>query len=260
MTDVKASQGFILAASTYTAETLKASQAVVLTAYRSTAADVDATQALVLLAGTGRVGDPRVRAWTYSLDGHDFYVLRLGNIETLVCDLATGEWFVWGSGTADLWYVYHGANWLGGRGLGAPFGSDVVVGSDLNGALFFLSPEGVTDDDDQTGAALARPFKRTVTGQVVITQGYDATPCFGVQLMGSIGKTEAPDLNVTLSVSDDRGETYEDFDPVEIEVGGFTARANWQSLGSMSAPGRLFRITDYGVLQRVDALELEDGK
>ena len=89
-----------------------------------------ASQLLVRVLIKGRVDEPKVRAWTFTLDGHDFYVLRLGTAETLVYDLHTGEWHVWGSGTARLWRAYSGCNWIGGRArvpTGVPLGLQMVL-------------------------------------------------------------------------------------------------------------------------------------
>jgi hypothetical protein len=222
--------------------------------------DVRASQLAVVVAAQGRVADPTVRAFTFTLDGHDFYAIHLGRAETLLYDVATQEWHVWGSGDADVWRAYYGANWLGGRRLSANYGSSVVVTDDGNGSLYFLAPADVSDDDPVYGEERPRPFLREVTGQVVLPSGYASVPCFGVQLMGSIGKTDESDLTVELSVSDDRGETFQSVGTKLLSDGEYSARLNWQSLGSMVAPGRLFRVADYGALQRVDALTLEDGQ
>lgn len=215
------------------------------------------TQARVRAVVKGRVDDPRVRAWTFTLDGHDFYVLRLGNIETLVYDVASGEWSVWGSSDSALWRAYDGVNWIGGRRLGSEFGSDVVVSDDGNGALYFLAPELTTDDDAFSGADVPRPFRRQFTAQAILESGYDFVACYGAQLFGSNG-SDAGD--VTLAVSDDRGSTYEDVSTLTIEEGELQFRLSWPSLGSMRAPGRLFRVTDYGALQRIDGMQMETGE
>jgi hypothetical protein len=41
-----------------------------------------------------------------------------------------------------------------------------------------------------------------------------------------------------------------------IQEGDRSFRLEWQSLGSMRAPGRLFTISDYGAMRRVDGLEM----
>lgn len=205
----------------------------------------------------GRVDDPSVRCWTFTLDGHDFYVLRLGNQETLVYDMLVGEWYLWGSGLeSDLWRAYSGINWRGANRWGPTLGSDVVVGDDGNGSLYLLNPEADTDDDALEGFSLQRPFTRQVLAQAVLTGGYDYVSCFSAQMFGSVGQlVQAGDI--TLEVSDDRGESYWSAGSVEVQPGTFELRVEWQSLGSMRAPGRLFKFTDYGAVHRIDNLELD---
>lgn len=214
-----------------------------------------AAQLFVRVLIKGRVDDPRIRAWTFTLDGHDFYVLRLGNAETLVYDLHSEEWYQWGTGTSSLWRAYTGCNWQGGRSHALNW-SDVIVGDDGNGALYFLSPDDDTDDDALMGSETPRAFRRQATGQLVVKPGYNAVPCFGVQLYGSIG-SGSDDLSVNLQVSDDRGFTYDDMGDVTLDSADYIARVNWRSLGSMRSPGRLFKITDDGALKRIDGLEAE---
>lgn len=239
------------------AEFLYASQAGVV-AVAEASNIIHVSQAGVMIVARGRVSDPKVRAWTFTLDGHDFYVLRLGNQETLICDLTTEQWHVWGSDSGALWRAYTGGNWLGGMGLGATYGSNVLVGDDGNGALYFLDPNGLYDDDALLGDEIPRAFERIITGQVA-TKSIDALPCFGVQLIGSVGETTESSLTtVTLYTSDDQGNTYDEHDTITIDSGDHTARVEWTSLGSFDAPGRLFQIQDFGALYRIDFLEMMD--
>lgn len=216
--------------------------------------DVKVSQAVVRVLVRGRVQDPTVRAWFFPLDGHDYYVLRLGNIETLVYDTVTNEWAIYGSNDEDLWSVYTGGSWYAGRRLGAGAGTNIVAGSDSNGSLYFLNPNKDTDDDAVQGADLQRPFTRELTAQYVTTAGYDFTPCYGVQLFGSVGNAEG---DITLSYSDDRGASYVEAGTITTAAGDPDVRVQWQSLGSMRAPGRLFKIVDDGALRRVDGFTME---
>ncbi len=221
---------------------------------------INMSQAFVRVLVSGRVDDPVVRAWTFTLDGHDFYVLRLGNQETLVYDVATEQWYVWGSHESDLWRAYNGHNWLAADNQAVTYGSNVLVGDDGNGALYFLSPDEDVDDDALLGAEVERPFKRVVTGQIT-HKGYNSKRVYDVLLEGSIGDLPEEDLvTVNLSFSDDRGNTYVDAGDITLTDGDYSARANWRSLGSLTMPGRLFKITDYGALKRIDHLEaLKEG-
>jgi len=257
MTDLRATQAFALAVvgPRSVAANLRVTQAFAVAPVRYDL-DVRATQAFVLAIVKRRTYDPTVRAWTFTLDGHDFYVLRLGELETLVYDTHAEQWYVWGSGETNLWALLDGCNWGGGHGFSGSYGSNVLCGSDTNGALFFLDPDGPDDDNATTGSDDLEPFRREAMAQFVL-KGYDAVPCWGVQLLGSIGDVRGSDpTDVTLEVSDDRGDTWFDCGTNTLEADSFTARCDWQSLGSISAPGRLFKIIDYGAVHRIDSLEM----
>lgn len=222
--------------------------------------DLNMSQTVVRTIVKGRVDDPVVRAWTFTLDGHDFYVLRLGNDETLVYDVATEQWYVWGSSDTKLWRAYNGHNWLAADNQARDYGSNIFVGDDGNGALYFLDPDGDTDDDAIEGSSVSRPFTRKITGQVT-NKGYNSAKVYGVYLEGSLA--DLPDdvslATVNLSYSDDRGVTYNDAGDVTLVDGDNNVRAVWRSLGSLKMPGRLFQITDTGSLKRIDYLDASLG-
>jgi hypothetical protein len=203
----------------------------------------------------GKIDDPSVRAWTFTLDGHDFYVLRLGDTETLVFDVSTEQWHVWGSGIRNNWLVSRGANWVGGNKFMPTYGSNVVVGSDLNGSLYFLDPEYDRDDSVFTGND-PTPFRREITVQIPL-RGYDRASVYEMQLLGSQGDLDDPDLrDIELRYSDDRGRTFVSAGVVSIPDQDFDARATWRSLGSFQAPGRVVTIRDTGALRRIDSITM----
>lgn len=254
--DLVHSGGIVRGLVSYPADHATNSQGAV-RAFTGSAPDMLMPSGIVRVLIRGRVSRPTIRAWPFSLDGHDFYVLRLGTGPTLVFDTMwahnpAAAWSVWGSGDGDPWRAYTGRNWLAGRKLALPW-SNVVVGDDGTGALYFLSPDDSFDDHPVTGAP--QPFTRQLTGQIVISRGYASHPCYGVQLFGSIGST-AGLLTVNLAISDDGGRTYDDMGGVGIGEGDRYARLDWHSLGSMTAPGRLFRVSDTGALKRIDGLEM----
>lgn len=204
----------------------------------------------------GRVDDPKVRCFTFTLDGHDFYVIRLGTIETLLFDTQTEQFYIWGSNAGLLWRAYDGCNWLGGYTQSANYGSNVVVGDDGNGAIYFLNPDADTDDDALQGGDLQRDFIRRASGQVV-TKGYSSARCYGVELLGSIGQFDpTATASITLSYSDDRGQSYVTAGTYTVTADDYDARLFWRSLGSIRVPGRIFRISDYGALKRIDSLTM----
>lgn len=253
--DIRSSQVALLATAIYPAEDIESSQ-LGLMASTMAGMELEVSQALLFVLGRGRISDPNIRVWTFTQDGHDYYVIRLGNVETLVYDLSTEEWYSWGSNHGSLWKAYTGINWLGGTKLGAN-ASNVVVGDDSAGVLYWLDPDYDKDDHTLTttdNPADPVPFERQITGQVVSPRGYSSTPCFRVELEGAIGQTE--EASVELQYSDDRGLTYVSAGSVTVPEGEYHTRVTWQSLGSFLAPGRLFRIIDDGALKRVDSLEM----
>jgi hypothetical protein len=217
------------------------------------------SQMRVFAVAKGRVTDPIIRVWTFTLDGHDFYVIRLPQ-ETLVYDLHSEQWYTWGTDDTETWRASDGINWIGGTNNAATYGSNVIVGDDTNGSLYWLNPmedldEGPIDAPD--GSRVKYTFERTAYGQFS-TRSYDVTPCWSLKLMGSTGEYYSEPSTVNLATSDDWGHTYKNWGDKTTPVSDYTVRVDWRSLGSIKAPGRIFRITDHGALKRIDSLEMGD--
>ena len=258
--ETQVAQAFVNAVVNFPTEEVQASQTFVNAVTADDTAHLYVSQGYVTVVCKGRIDDPKIRVWTYTLDGHDYYILRLGSEETLVYDTNTGEWFTWGSFSSDYWKAFQGINWRGADYLSPEYGSDIVVGDDSNGTLYFLNPEQYQDDDAVLGSESPRNFTRTIQGQA-LKRGYGSRRMYGLELLGSIGKMDVADLtDVTLSISKDRGETYTNMGTVSITNDDFDKRVNWRSLGSFSAPGVLFKIEDEGALVRIDNLTLYDDE
>jgi hypothetical protein len=216
-----------------------------------------ASQAALLVVGRGRVYNPKLRAWTYTLDGHDFYVLRLGDQETLVFDLTTEQWSRFTSGDLEFWRANTGMNWLDAIGLSVEYGSNVLVGDDTNGTLWFLDPDQGYDESVFSSEAVL-PFPRVATGQM-IAKSREYLPIFEVFLTGSNGFPAFTGAEVTLKYSDDAGNNYVSAGALEAQAGNYNEELSWKSLGRFSYPGRLFRIEDNGALARIDGLDVNHG-
>jgi hypothetical protein len=254
------SQAFVAAVANFPTPEIDASQAFVSAVTSGPTPSLSVSQSYITVVCKGRVDDPKVRVWTYTLDGSDYYVVRLGNIETLVYSTSSGQWSVYGSFEGNLWKAFTGINWQGGTSLSPYYGSNIIVGDDANGALYFLNPDKYLDDDPIRGSDSERTFERVFQGQIP-ARGYGSEKCYSVELSGSIGDMDEPTLtSVTLSYSDDSGQTYVDAGTVDVTNADYGARVNWRSLGSFSQPGRLFKITDTGALHRVDYLSVETNK
>lgn len=221
--------------------------------------------AAVLVAGRGRVQNPKLRAWTFSLDGHDFYVLRLGILLTLVYDVYSEQWMDWDAFEELYWPVNIGINWVGGVGLlddigdARGWGSNVLIGDDTLGLLWFLDPERPYDEsfDGPLDPVQEKYFTRVTMGQVPIT-GRQVLPCYAAWLTTDMGDPAYIGAGVTLEISDDAGKTFDNMGLVTVTPGDNSPEVSWYSLGQIQAPGRLFRITDDGAVARIDGLEMND--
>lgn len=224
--------------------------------------DLRVSNAAVLVAVRGRVSNPKIRAWTYTLDGHDYYVLRLGMFGTLVFDTYSEQWMEWDAYDENYWPVNCGFNWVDGQGLidddGNIFGSNVLVGDDTYPLLYFLDPNQPYDENPESLDPTQEIFfERVIQGQVIAT-GREVQPCYAVWLTTDMGAPAYVGAGVTLEISDDAGKTYDDMGTVDVTVDENTPELSWYSLGQIEAPGRLFRITDDGAVARIDNLEMND--
>lgn len=209
------------------------------------------------------IGVLRVLTWAFTLDDHDFLVIQLSET-TLVYDFLVQKWYSWGSGiSTDGWQAVKGQNWNANLGtimdsLGGYAQSNVICGDGETGALYFLDPE-LAEDYSSLGVA-GQPFSRVITGQIAM-RGTEFVSCPAVDVTSSAGQSvdSLVDGTVTLTLSDDKGHSFFDAGSLTPPVGEYDFVLSWGSLGSFSGPGRLFRLTDYGVLSRVDGLDMPDG-
>lgn len=217
------------------------------------------SQLLVRAIVRGRIANPVIRAWTFSLDGHDFYVLRLGDDITYVYDVYSEQWVEWGDQDTPLWNLSCGQNWIGGNGLAQNYGSNVVVGDDNYGLLWFLDPEQPYDEHPTPeNPTQTIYFNRIAMGQVVLTSR-QVQPCYAAWLTTDMGDPAYDGAEVNLSISDDAGVTFDDMGNIAVNMGADYPELSWYSLGQITAPGRLFKITDDGAITRIDGLEMNDA-
>jgi len=198
-------------------------------------------------------GTPQLRAWTFTLDDHDFYVLRLGLDFTMVYDTLTQQWQEWTSYNNAVWSLNCGFEWVGGIGLG---GSDIIVGDDTTGTLYFLDPASALDDASTLDFGTEN-FERIAMGQVPV-RGREAIPCYATWLTTEMGQPDADGSPVTLYTSDDAGENWVNHGSIGVTTGSTIPELSWYSLGQIQAPGRLFMIIDDGAIARIDTLEMAD--
>jgi hypothetical protein len=216
--------------------------------------DVQVSAARGLVAAMGRVGQPRVRAWTYTIDGHDKYVLRLGDFSTIVYDTSTGIWSTYTSSSLNFWRVTMGMNWIGGLPLANSYGSNIAILDDTYSTIYMMDPDYPYDDDPELDDTTIR-FNRQATAQIP-ARGRTVIPCWDVFITGDVGHPALTGDEVQLEISDDRGETFTSVGNVAIPEGDYSTEMLWTSLGQITAPGRLFRVTDDGALPRIDDLSI----
>lgn len=170
------------------------------------------------------------RSWGFNLDQHQFYVLHLGMLGTVVFDVLTSEWSQWDTQGYTGWNAEAGVEWDG----------DVYFGDDSQPTLWKMDPLSCLDDD-------FRPIIRVVTGGIPAEARN--TLRSGMFVLNATREGDIDDEDtpyVQLSISDDGGFTFKDRDALTIDGDKNTQDFSWRSLGVIRIPGRVFKITDEG--------------
>ena len=89
-------------------------------------------------------------AWTFSVDGHTFYLLRIPNQGTFAYDAATREWSKWASAGSTQFLPW----------VGDSFGGEVFAGLSSAGSVVRVNPIQSGDN--------AVPFLRVITATVPV--------------------------------------------------------------------------------------------
>jgi hypothetical protein len=207
-------------------------------------------------AGDGTTsGSLTIRSWGFSLDGHDFYVLRLGDSGSFVYDLTAQTWSEWISPGRTNWRPHVGQNWKGLTAISTTNGeTDVVCGDDATGTLWRLN---VSKGRDERAAqpGIDDKITKVVTGGIQVT-GRDTVKCGAVELDLALGNPTQTGALIQLEISDDLGHTFVDCGINTVAAGNYNQPVEWRSLGTVSAPGRIFRITDDGMTERIGGANL----
>ncbi len=197
------------------------------------------TLALMAVYGKFTGVETRSRAWSFSLDGHTFYALDLGQEGTFLYDVITGQWSQFQTAGYVGWNMRNGTL----------FGEDRIAGADLqSGEVWELDPDALRDEG-------FRDVTHAVTGAVE-TRSRVFVSCDALRLTASVGHLTEPDgAIITLRFSDDSGNTWSDPKDVTLTEKDFSGEIAWRSLGSFMAPGRVFQITDVGGVIRIDGAD-----
>jgi hypothetical protein len=203
-----------------------------------------------------RVINQKIRAWGFSQNGHDFYVLRLGTDETLVYDATTGQWSNWASPNLPYFIPLSGLNWLGYSQTNVKQGlvSDVIAGDDSVGTLWLLDPN--LGYDQLAGPTDKDVFERIVTGGITLRE-FKGSRTNAVYLACQTGfpQDDIPS-NITLNISDDGGNTWLSMGTQTLQTGVYNQNVIWRSLGAARNPGRIFQFVDTGATVRIDGAEV----
>lgn len=209
----------------------RAPQFDVLDAYSAGATNVSArsSQTLVLFAyATGDQGQPRSDSWTFTLDGHRFWVLPLGDEGTWAYDTVTRQWCQLSTqGFTGLNFT-HGVMW----------GLRIFGGDALYPFLYELDP---TQPQDEAW----RPVKHVVTGGIQ-TRSPNQIGVASFRLTASAGALSDATTSVDLTFSDDNGNTWSRVFSIPMAQGDYSKQLLWPALGSFNAPGRIFQVSDEG--------------
>jgi len=180
------------------------------------------------------------RAWAFELDSHSFYVLRLGQQGTFVYDLKTDHWSQWKTQGYEIWNAVHGL----------PAWNGLIVAGDIDeGALWQVDPDATLDED-------TKPITRTVTG---ILSNRERAPkrLMELRVMGSVGDPYLDGAGVSLTWSDDQGQSYSSPITVNLVEENNSQTIRFRSLGRFDSPLRIFDITDVGGMVRIDGVDVD---
>jgi len=182
----------------------------------------------------------RQRAWTFTHDGHTFYVLDLGSEGNWLYDVTTGQWCEFITSGFANWDMVAGVMW----------DKRIVAGDRTTNDVWECSAAAAQDND-----ALA--VTHTATG-VIPHRSRNKLTVGALRASVSPGQlTSGTTATMSLYFSDDGGSTWTGPFSVALTEGEYDAEVAYRALGSFAAPGRIFRITDVGGPKRIDGCDVE---
>lgn len=187
--------------------------------------------------GAYTFGRSRSRAWSFTLDGHTFYVMDMGYQGTFLWDQVTNQWARWETYGFGKWNVVNGTQW----------GVRIVGGDLLTDQVWEYDPSAVLDD--------WRDINHVSTGGFS-TRSRTFIGCDAVRVSASFGLLdEVNGCTMSLRFSDDQEATWSPYFTVTLGEGDFDQEIAYRSLGSFNAPGRIFELSDVGGLLRIDGAD-----
>lgn len=166
----------------------------------------------------------RLRAWGFAADGHEYYVLTLGEAATYVLDALTKVWQRFDSKGYDHWRAH--------LGTAAPGGA--LAGDSESGQIWRIAPDVLTDAGEE--------IVRTATALVPVASGKAINTNFAVTCaVGQAMLGVSPKIG--MRYSDDQGQTWSSWRWKSLgEAGQYGTVVRWANLGQMKAPGRIFQV------------------
>lgn len=161
-------------------------------------------------------------AYTYQLEGHEFYVVTFPSIDlTWVYDMTTQTWHKWLSFDPETGYYRHRSN------CGAFFNNVYLVGDFENGKIYQLDNENYTEDGTYIRRLRRAPHLVTdLQRQYFSEMQIQFQPGVGLQT------GQGNDPQAMLRWSNDGGSTWSNEHWTTIgRVGRYQNRAIWRRLG-----------------------------
>lgn len=198
------------------------------------------TQGVVLVAILQGAEERQLRAWSFKQDDHEFYVLQ-ASLATYVYDKLTEQWCQWKSPNSGYWQAIDGVDWNG---------INVACDPD-SGNLYKIDPSGRLDYG-------TTPITSVVYGGLT-DRFRDSVPAYMLEI--AISQASPAGGSVTAAITLDSYDTlsWVNHGSVTASSVGTATWPRFYGLGQISAPGRLFRVTDTGVARRIDGMNLEVG-
>lgn len=176
-------------------------------------------------------------AQTFSLDGHQFYILNSPDW-TWACDLLTRKWYNWSSYNLGRWRV-EGYVDIGGK---------MVVGDYEDSVLYEIDP----DTNDDAGVALIWKMVSgpvgAYPGRIIADELYlDILP--GAGLNSAVASVANP--KVMLRTTDDDGDSWSDEMTISVgQIGQKRTEVSFTQLGASGEDGMRFEVSMSAAVSR----------
>lgn len=167
------------------------------------------------------------RAWSYTLEGHKFYVLECDR-GTAVRDQATGLWHDRASWDSTWWRC---------NGAVDAYGKTLLTDRN-NGNIYTASPDVFTENGEAIAYEILLP--------TIDARGERATMnAFEIVCETGVGNADVTDPQIMLTYSDDGGHTWSNEMWRSMgAIGTYRTRAVWRKLGQFRQRQMKIRITD----------------